>query len=177
MKKLNEEQLFTNNSKILEKENKELNKIIFILRVLPIIGLYEIVALILTIYGLVINNYLIAIIFGFFMIFFPGCMILVSSLRTKSIYKKYQEIYNNSIYNYFFYDDGFKVILNYKNNSNDAYYRYTDLKVVETEENIFLFVSSSSAFVVNINGFSENFDRLGFRSVLQGKVKKYRFWK
>lgn len=167
------ELVFLNHTKITDASNKQLNKVMFILKILPIVIIYEIIALLIICYGLVIKNYLITIIFGIIFIVFPVMMILILKYRTKSIYKKYREIYDNSVYTYYFYQDRFKVELTYKSNKSASEFRYQDIKIVETDNLIFLFVSNSGAYIVDINGFEENFDRLGFTSSVIDHVKKY----
>lgn len=170
-----EEKLFLNNTRILEKEHKELNKVIFIMRVLPLIIIYELMALVFVIYGIISKDYFIVIIFSAIMLLFPFIIVFTSYYRTKKIYQKYQDIYQRSTYTYSFYEEGVKIDLDSCGAHNDGYFKYQDLKIVETKDNIYLFVSASNAYVVSINGFESNFDRLGFRSTVQGKVKKYKF--
>ena len=169
--------VFINQTTISEKEHKTLNKLIFISKLLPMVIIYQIMALIFMVYGLILKNYFIAIFFGILFVFFPIGMIFISYLRTIKLYKKYKQLYDNSKYTFEFYDDNVKVDLTYGNSKRNAIIKYSDLTVTETKEYIFLFISATNAYIVNKDGFNNNFDSLGFRSIVQGKAKKYKIKK
>ena len=81
------------------------------------------------------------------------------------------------MYTFTFYESNVKVELIYGRHNSSGIVEYKDLKVTETNEFIFLFVSPTNAYVVNKKGFEKNYDSLGFKSVVLDKVKKYKIKK
>lgn len=172
-----EEKIFVNKTYIKEREHKALNKTVFNSKMTPMIIVYQVMALIFMIYGFIVKNYFIAITFGVLLVCFPALMILLSRLRTIKLYNKYKELYANLIYTFTFYDNFVKIDLSNGNKQSSGKFNYQDLSVIEDKENIYLFISATNAYVVSKEGFEKNYDPLGFRSVVLGKVKKYKIKK
>lgn len=167
--------MFVNKTFYKEQEHKELSKVIFLLNVVPILLLYLLFCIIFVILGLVIKNYLLFGAFLTMMIVFPVFMAIVFNVVSKNNYKKASEVYRQSFYKYTFKDNGVELEFTYRDNKSKSFYEYSKMRVVETKKSIILMISFKTVFIVRKAGFEKNYDQLGFRSVVQGKVKKYIF--
>lgn len=159
---------------IHEEEHFILNKIMFKTKVLPMILIYEVLAIFFIAYGIYVKQWVLVSIFSFIALFFPIVMYLIIVLRSKRSYKQYKDLYDKSRYEFTFNEDDVVVDLYHKEVKNSHTFNYNELlMVVETKEHILLFIKNNSAYVVSISGFN-NFDLTEFRSIVQTKVKKYK---
>lgn len=162
---------------ITRKEHDALNLTMFRVKVLPMILIYEILAIFFIGYGIYVSQWILVSIFSFIALSFPFIMYFVTIVRSKRSYKQYEDLYQKSRYEFKFNEDNVEVSLYHKEAKNTGTFNYNDLiMVVERKENILLFIKNNSAYVVSVNGFT-NFDRVEFRSIVEPKVKKYKIIK
>ena len=163
-----------NTTYITYDEHTMLNKVIVKTRAIPMLSAYMIAVLAFSCYGFITGNYVIGIAGAVILVLFPLISFLYLRKKNNDSYEKYKDIYKDIRYEFEFTQDEFKVVLIQKDSQNEFKTAYEKLsKVIETKDNIFVFIDSSRAYVVSIKGF-ENFDRNEFRILVRDKVKRYR---
>ena len=163
-----------NTTYITFDEHTKLNKVIVKMRAIPMISAYMIAVLAFSLYGFIIGNYIIGITGAAILVLFPLISFLYLRKKNKDSFEKYKDIYKDIRYEFEFTEDEFKVVLIQKDSQNEYKTAYEKLsRVIETKDNIFVFIDSSRAYIVSVKGF-ENFSSTEFRSLVRDKVKRYR---
>jgi hypothetical protein len=162
------------NKTILNKDkHMTFTHFIFKKRIIPMIIAIELLALTLLILSFMIKgDIMIKLTIFFFMITYPIGMILSQKLTDKKIIKSFLGLDEGIKIDYEFRDDDFDVFS--KSNNIDSHskaeYRML-LKVQEDKENIYLFVNTTNALIIDKNSFTEG-TLDDFRKILSNKIDK-----
>ncbi len=165
----------TNSTKITFSEHKELNVVMFQMRMLPIMILYELCAVAFIVFAFVTKQYVLGGLLIAAGLILPLGMYLSLSNKSKISYQRYQELYEEAVYNFDFKDTGVSVELVYKGRNTVKFINYKDLKsIVETKKNFILFNIDGSAYIANKSSFDDSYNRNDLYTLLKNNVKKYR---
>lgn len=147
------------------------DRLIFKYYFFPLICIFEVVAAVFILFLLYLENYIVSGIFILLMIGLPILITLLVKKRTKQtiyqIFSKDRQI----VYLYEFNENNIKLNVQVGNGNKEYVFNNKDLiRVVEDEQNIFLFVQKAMVYIIDKKGF-DNFDKLTFKSLFFDKTK------
>ncbi len=162
-----------NNTTITKNLYLLCNDIVFKYYYNNLLVIYEVLLAIFVVILAVIKNYIFAIIFTVVLIAIP--FLFNKFLKGKTV-KRIENLFNdefNLVYEYTFNEDSFDVKIIRDEKTKEIKCEYKTLKrVVEKDNNVFIFIDKSSAFALDKNGFTFE-DKHNFKSFMKGKVRKY----
>lgn len=164
-----------NNTTYLNKDHFiKCNELIYKYYFFNMIFIFDILDALFVLFLIYISNYILAIIFTLLIILFPILLNILIKKKTKEsialLFKNNNDLF---VYDYKFSEDSFKVNIFYKDKNKE--YNFSNekvLRVIEEDDNIYIFVDKTTCFVVEKKGFVK-YDKLYFQSLFKGKAKKY----
>lgn len=162
-----------NKTIISPKERQDLNNLVFKTKFIPLILTYEIAILCFVVYAFVINNLTVIIISLAVLVLLPIMVLIANKINDKKSAARFSG-QPQMEFEFVFKETkvGISAVQGLSRQSVDLEYDKI-YQVIVTKENIFIFITSSSAYVVAKRGF-ENFDYLAFESVVKPNVKRYK---
>lgn len=160
---------------ITSKEHLLLNKALFKLKTLPVMLLYSIIVIILSVICFLFNHIFVGVFLLLVMILYNLFVVIMHRKNVKNAFEKSEVLKSNIYYHYTFNEDIIDVTLNSKVTKYVEQIEYKNVyRVIEDKNNFYIFVNKYKAFVfVKDNATIEQVKEL--KIFLKSKIKNYRY--
>lgn len=158
--------LFKNKTSVDVNMNLNLNKLTFKKNTFKMLLFYEIALVVFLIYTLITKSFILSIVIGALIVIFVLLGFITYKISNNKIKKKYETEIKNLDFDYEFYDESFKVQLDFNGAINNIELKYEFVsKIYIDSENYYMFIKNNSCYIISKKEFGMDFDKDKFLSL------------